>query len=67
MWIDNETIIICISKNQCNVMPGPCIGQNLLPTLITDSIEKRRGHAVLSSFQYNLSSKLVTDFNHYMD
>jgi hypothetical protein len=43
-------------------MPGPCSGK----ILVTDYIKKRRGQALLFSFEYNLLIK-ISDFNHYMD
>ena len=48
-------------------MRGLCSGKNLLTTLVTDYIQKRRGHALLFSFKYNLLSKLLTDLYRYMD
>ena len=48
-------------------MPGPCSGKNLISILVTDYIQKRRGQALLFSFEYNLLPNLISDFNHCMD
>ena len=40
---------------------------NLLTTLVTDSIEKRRGQVVLFSFRWNLVTNLLADFSSNMD
>ena len=48
-------------------MPGPGSGKNLLTTLVTDYIQKRREEPGPFSFEYNLLPKLLTDFYHYLD
>ena len=48
-------------------MPYPCSDYNLMPDLVTDYIQKRRGEPGLFSFEYNLLSKLISDLYHYMD
>jgi hypothetical protein len=48
-------------------MPGPCSGKNLITVLVTDYIQKRRGQALLFSFEYNLLPNLISNFNQYMD
>ena len=48
-------------------MPGPCSGKKLISILVTDYIQKRRGQALLFSFEYNLLPNLISNFNHYMD
>jgi hypothetical protein len=47
-------------------MPYPCSGKNLITILLTDYIQKRRGQALLFSFEYNLLPNLISNFNHYM-
>ena len=42
-------------------MPGPCIGKNLIPILVTDYIQKGRGQALLFSFEYNMLPNLVSN------
>ena len=54
-------------KIQIRSMPDPCRGLFLLTTLVTDSIQKRRGQPGLFTFRYKLLPKLLTDFNLYMD
>ena len=49
------------------LMPGPCSGNNLISILVTDYIQKRRGQALLFSFEYNLLPNLISNLNHYMD
>ena len=34
-------------------MPGPCSEKNLKSILVIDNIQRRRGRALLSSFEYN--------------
>ena len=59
---------IAVSKQRpATLMPGPCSGKNLISILVTDFIQKRRGQALLFSFEYNLLPNLITNFNHYMD
>ena len=41
--------------------------KNLISILVTDYIQKRRGQALLFSFEYNLLPNLISNFNHYMD
>ena len=49
-------------------MPCPCSGgKNLISILVTDYIQKRRGQALLFSFEYNLLPNLISNLNHYMD
>ena len=50
-----------------NLMPGPCSVKNLISILVTDYIQKRRGQALLFSFEYDLLPKLISNFNHYLD
>ena len=47
--------------------PDPSSSKNILATLVTDYIPKRRGELGLFSFEYNLLPKLLTDFYYYMD
>ena len=49
------------------LMPDPCSGKNLISILVTDYIQKRRGQALLVSFEYNLLPNMISNFNHYMD
>ena len=41
--------------------------KNVISILVTDYIQKRRGQALLFSFEYNLLPNLISNFNHYMD
>ena len=46
-------------------MPAPFSGKNLLTTLVTGYIQKRRGlYTLLFSFEYNLLPKLLPYFYH---
>ena len=38
-----------------------------ISSLVTDYIQKRRGQALLFSFEYNLLPNLISNFNQYMD
>ena len=42
-------------KDERKIMPDPCSGKNLLTSLVTDYIQKRRGEPGLFSFGYNSS------------
>ena len=46
---------VLVPKENYRYMPDPYSCKNLLTTLITDYIPKRRGQALLFSFEYNLS------------
>ena len=50
-------------KYERKLMPDSCSDKNLLTSLVTDYIQKRKGEPRLFSFEYNL----LTDFSHYMD
>ena len=39
----------------------------LISILVTDYIQKRRGQALVFSFEYNLLPNLILNFNQYMD
>ena len=39
----------------------------MISILVTDYIQRRRGQALLFSFEYNLLPNLISNFNHYMD
>ena len=54
-------------KSYDTLMPGPCSGKNLISILLTEYIQRRRGQALLLSFEYNLLPNLISNFNHYMD
>ena len=43
------------------------VHKKLISILVTDHIQKRRGKALLFSFEYNLLPNLISKFNHYMD
>ena len=49
------------------LLSGPCRGWTMLPNLVTDSIKKKRGQALLFSFWWNLLSSFLTHFNNYME
>ena len=51
---------MCLSIDILTLKPGPCSGKNLISILVTDDIQKRRGQALLFSFEYNLT---VTKFD----
>ena len=42
-------------------------GKNLISILASDYFQKRRGQALLFSFEYNMLPNLISNFNHYMD
>ena len=39
-------------------MPGPCSGKKLILVLVTDYIQKRRGKALLLSFEYTCTANV---------
>ena len=43
------------------------VHKNLISILVTDYIQKRRGQALLFSFEYNMLPNLISNLNHYMD
>ena len=53
--------------HKCHLLKKTTSGKNLLTTLVTDYVQKRRGQALLLSFEHNLLSKLLTDFYHNTD
>ena len=59
---ENKPIISMMSRESVDAY-----ALSMLSILATDYIQKRRGQALLFSFEYNLLPNLISNFNHYMD
>ena len=64
-----ESICLRFCNSCCvwNVCLVHAVVKNLISILVTDYTQKRRGQALLFSFEYNLLPDLISNFNHYMD
>ena len=53
--------------HNCKANYIPFSSENFISILVTDYVQKRRGQAILFSFEYNMLPNLISNFNHYMD